>query len=45
MKSISITNPDITENMECTIVKARAPVIDILKNDLKVNDVKVGVSP
>jgi len=35
MKSISTTNPVITENTECMIVKARTPVIDI----------KVGVSP
>ena len=35
MKSISTTNPTIMENMECTIVKAHAPNIDI----------KVGVSP
>ena len=35
MKSISTINPAITDNMECTIVKARAPVIDI----------KVGMSP
>jgi len=35
MKSISITNPAITENKECTIVKVHAPVINI----------KVGVSP
>jgi len=35
MKSISTINPTITENMECTIVKACAPVIGI----------RVGVSP
>jgi len=35
MKSIPIIKPAITENMECTIVKVHAPVIDI----------KVGVSP
>ena len=35
MKSISTTNPAITENTECTIIKARTPVIDI----------KVGVLP
>ena len=35
MKGVSATNPAITENMECTIVKARAQVIDI----------RVGVSP
>ena len=35
MKSISKINPAITENTECMIVKAHAPVIDI----------KVGVSP
>ena len=35
MKSISTTNPAITKNMECMIVKARTPVIDI----------KVDVSP
>ena len=29
MKSISTNNPAIMENMECTIIKARAPVIDI----------------
>jgi len=29
MKSISTINPAITENTERTIVKARAPVIDI----------------
>jgi len=29
MKSISTTNPAITENTECMIVKARASVIDI----------------
>ena len=34
MKSISTTNPAIMKNMECTIVKAHAPIIDI----------KVGVS-
>jgi len=31
MKSISINNPAITEDTECMIVKARAPVIDIKK--------------
>ena len=35
MKSISTTNPAITEDTECTIVKAGVPLIDI----------KVGVSP
>jgi len=35
MKSISTINPAITENTDGTIIKARAPVIDI----------KVGVSP
>jgi len=35
MKIISTIKPAITENMECTIVKAHAPVIDI----------KVGVLP
>ena len=35
MKNIYRINPAITENMECTIVKARTPVIDI----------KVGVLP
>jgi len=35
MKSISTNNLAITENMECTIVKARTLVIDI----------KAGVSP
>ena len=35
MKSISTINPAIMENTEYTIVKARAPVIDI----------KVGVLP
>ena len=34
MKSISTINPAITENMECSIVKARASFIDL----------KVGVS-
>ena len=34
-QSISTINPAIMENTECTIVKARAPVIDI----------KVGVLP
>ena len=29
MKSISKINPDITENTECSIVKAHVPVIDI----------------
>ena len=29
MKSIYTTNPAITENTECMIVKVRAPVIDI----------------
>ena len=35
MKSILANNTAITENTECTIVKMRAPVIDI----------KVGVLP
>ena len=35
MKSISTINPAIKENTDGTIVKARAPVIDV----------KVGVSP
>jgi len=35
MKSISTINPTIMENTDGTIIKARAPVIDI----------KVGVSP
>ena len=35
MESISPNNPAFMENMECTIIKARAPVIDI----------KVDVSP
>ena len=34
MNSISTINPAITENMECLIIKAHSPVIDI----------KVGVS-
>jgi len=34
MKSISTINPAIKENMECSIVKVYAPVIDM----------KVGVS-
>jgi len=29
MKDISVINPAITENMECTIVKVRGPVIDV----------------
>jgi len=29
MKSIITTNPDITENTECMIVKVHAPVIDV----------------
>jgi len=29
LKSIPISNPAIMENMECSIISARAPVIDL----------------